>query len=75
MFQLGEYSADALCDPYTQKWRVDNGAELKAWDELYGVCVDFGELVDQISFSEFISCIKFEQEFKFEQFVTLLEQF
>ncbi|KAF1758789.1 hypothetical protein GCK72_015249 [Caenorhabditis remanei] len=38
---LGEYSADALCDPYTQKWRVDNGAELVTYDELYGVCVDY----------------------------------
>ncbi|KAF1755347.1 hypothetical protein GCK72_021916 [Caenorhabditis remanei] len=35
------YSADALCNPYTQKWQVDNGAELVTYDELYAVCVDY----------------------------------
>ncbi|KAF1755345.1 hypothetical protein GCK72_021914 [Caenorhabditis remanei] len=38
---FGAYSADALCNPYTQKWQVDNGAELVTYDELYAVCLDY----------------------------------
>ncbi|KAF1755346.1 hypothetical protein GCK72_021915 [Caenorhabditis remanei] len=38
---FGAYSADALCNPYTQRWQVDNGAELVTYDELYAVCMDY----------------------------------
>ncbi|EFO97031.1 hypothetical protein CRE_26798 [Caenorhabditis remanei] len=39
---FGAYSADGLCDPFTQKWLVDDGsATLTTYGKMQGVCVDY----------------------------------
>ncbi|KAF1762790.1 hypothetical protein GCK72_011053 [Caenorhabditis remanei] len=39
---FGAYSVDGLCDPFTQKWLVDDGsATLTTYGKMQGVCVDY----------------------------------
>ncbi|KAF1762785.1 hypothetical protein GCK72_011048 [Caenorhabditis remanei] len=39
---FGAYSTDGLCDPFTQKWLVDDGsATLTTYGKMQGVCVDY----------------------------------
>ncbi|CAO4363085.1 unnamed protein product [Caenorhabditis nigoni] len=43
---FGDYAADGFCDPYKQKWIIEKESELKTYDKMNAVCVDYGKRID-----------------------------
>ncbi|EFP02999.1 hypothetical protein CRE_28139 [Caenorhabditis remanei] len=42
---FGKYNAEGFCDPYTQKWIIDNGdgVGLTTYPQFFGICVDYSK--------------------------------
>ncbi|EFO89162.1 hypothetical protein CRE_17483 [Caenorhabditis remanei] len=40
---FGKYNAEGFCDPYTQKWLIDDGdgSGLTTYPQFFGICVDY----------------------------------
>ncbi|CAO4363086.1 unnamed protein product [Caenorhabditis nigoni] len=44
---FGAYAADGFCDPYKQKWIIEKESELKTYDKMNAVCVDYANKTDK----------------------------
>ncbi|KAF1762787.1 hypothetical protein GCK72_011050 [Caenorhabditis remanei] len=40
-YNFGTYSADGFCDPYTQKWSMAYGGEMKSLDYIHAFCYNY----------------------------------
>ncbi|PIC53762.1 hypothetical protein B9Z55_003325 [Caenorhabditis nigoni] len=44
---FGAYAADGFCDPYKQKWIIEKESELKTYDKMDAICVDYADKADK----------------------------